>query len=99
MVEVRITADGTDADGEALWDWLRHEPELRGRIRRRSLPPPPGGHGFAHRAGRGGHSHRHHRYLRRVAGSVIVDLADSAADPQRRPHDDHGHRDQRPERV
>lgn len=45
MVEVRIAVDGTDADGEALWDWLRQEPELRGRIRRRSLPPPPGAMG------------------------------------------------------
>jgi Effector Associated Constant Component 1 len=45
VVEVRITIDGTDADAESLWDWLRHEPELRGRIRRRSLPPPQGAMG------------------------------------------------------
>jgi len=45
VVEVRIAVDGPDADVESLWDWLRHEPELRGRIRRRSLPPPPGAMG------------------------------------------------------
>jgi Effector Associated Constant Component 1 len=45
VVEVRIAVDGTDADGESLWDWLRQEPKLRGRIHRRSLPPPPGAMG------------------------------------------------------
>lgn len=45
MIDVRITIDGTGADGESLWDWLRQEPELRGRIRRCSLPPPPGAMG------------------------------------------------------
>jgi hypothetical protein len=30
------------ADVEALWDWLRNEPELRGRVRLGSAPTPEG---------------------------------------------------------
>ncbi|MGH4012008.1 MAG: effector-associated constant component EACC1 [Pseudonocardiaceae bacterium] len=33
------------SEGDRKWDWLREEPELRGQIRRRSLPPPPGAMG------------------------------------------------------
>jgi hypothetical protein len=39
-VEVRIAVDGRDTDAEALWDWLRNEPELRGRLRADSAPTP-----------------------------------------------------------
>jgi hypothetical protein len=31
-VEARIAVDGRDTDVESLWDWLRHERELRGRL-------------------------------------------------------------------
>jgi hypothetical protein len=40
MTEARITVEGHDRDAESLWDWLCHEPELRGRLRRRSAPTP-----------------------------------------------------------
>lgn len=40
MAEARITVDGHDRDAESLWDWLRDEPELRGRLRTRSAPTP-----------------------------------------------------------
>ena len=40
MAEARITVDGHDTDAESLWDWLRDEPELRGRLRTRSAPTP-----------------------------------------------------------
>jgi hypothetical protein len=42
MVEVRVAVDGDSAAGESLWDWLRQEPSLRGRVRHVSLPPQPG---------------------------------------------------------
>jgi hypothetical protein len=45
VVDVQIAVEGTEADQASLWDWLRQEPELRGRIRRRSLPPPQGAMG------------------------------------------------------
>lgn len=32
-MEARIAIEGRDDDVESLWDWLRHEPELRGRLR------------------------------------------------------------------
>jgi hypothetical protein len=40
MAQARITVEGRDADAESLWDWLRHEPELRGRLRARSASTP-----------------------------------------------------------
>jgi Effector Associated Constant Component 1 len=40
-VRVRIAVDGADTDVEALWDWLRHEPQLRGRLRTSSAAAPP----------------------------------------------------------
>lgn len=40
VAEERIAVDGHDTDTESLWDWLRHEPELRGRLRTRSVPTP-----------------------------------------------------------
>lgn len=36
--QATITVEGQDTDAESLWDWLRHEPELRGRLRARSAP-------------------------------------------------------------
>jgi hypothetical protein len=36
--EARIVVEGRDIDTESLWDWLRHEPELRGRLRAASAP-------------------------------------------------------------
>jgi Effector Associated Constant Component 1 len=36
--EVRITVEGQDTDTASLWDWLRHEPELRGRLRASGTP-------------------------------------------------------------
>jgi len=44
-VELRIAVDGRDADVEALWDWFRHEPQLRGRLRTASSPAPEGAMG------------------------------------------------------
>lgn len=29
-MQVTVTVDGTDAEVEAFWDWLRDEPDLRG---------------------------------------------------------------------
>jgi hypothetical protein len=40
VTAARIAVDGHDRDMESLWDWLRHEPELRGRLRTRSAPTP-----------------------------------------------------------
>lgn len=31
-MESRIAVAGSDADTASLWDWLRQEPELRGRV-------------------------------------------------------------------
>jgi hypothetical protein len=45
MPEARITVDGNDTDAESLWDWLRHEPELRGRLHTGSVPAPDGAMG------------------------------------------------------
>lgn len=42
MVELRVAVNGSNSEVDSLWDWLRQEPELRGRVRRRSVPPPPG---------------------------------------------------------
>ncbi len=39
-VQVRIAVDGRDADRESLWDWLRREPELRGRLQLNTAPTP-----------------------------------------------------------
>jgi len=46
-MEARIAIEGRDADFEALWDWLCHEPELRGRLRVTSAPTPEGTMGAA----------------------------------------------------
>lgn len=66
---------GADADQESLWDWLRQgkDPGYMGGSAA-IASPRYGGYGFAHRPGRGGRSHRHHWFPRRVAGSVIVGL-------------------------
>jgi len=32
-VQALIAVDGRDADRESLWDWLRRDPDLRGRLR------------------------------------------------------------------
>ncbi|MEU9489176.1 hypothetical protein AB0D83_36995 [Streptomyces decoyicus] len=42
MVNVRITVTGDDTAGESLWEWLRHEPALRGRVGHVNPPPRPG---------------------------------------------------------
>lgn len=39
-MQARIAVDGRDADRESLWDWLRHEPELRGRLQLSTAPTP-----------------------------------------------------------
>jgi len=44
-VEARIAIDGHDIDVESLWDWLRHEPELQGRLRIDSADAPEGAMG------------------------------------------------------
>jgi hypothetical protein len=41
-MDAKITVDGTGADVESLWDWLRHEPDLRGRVRAMAAPAPDG---------------------------------------------------------
>lgn len=43
MAEVRIAADEQDID--TLWDWLRHEPQLQGRISMGTVPAPDGAMG------------------------------------------------------
>ena len=40
VVQARIAVHGGDADRESLWDWLRHEPELRGRLALSTAPTP-----------------------------------------------------------
>ncbi|WP_053754404.1 effector-associated constant component EACC1 [Streptomyces sp. MMG1533] len=45
MTDFRIVISGSDDDAESLWDWLRQEPGLRGRVNRRTLPPPAGSMG------------------------------------------------------
>jgi hypothetical protein len=45
MPEAKIIVDGNDTDAESLWDWLRHEPELRGRLHTGSVPAPDGAMG------------------------------------------------------
>ncbi len=61
-MEVQIAVDGRDADIESL-DWLRNEPELRGRVRTAAVPTPDGAMGAStelviqarrHHHGRGG---------------------------------------------
>lgn len=37
-MQARIAVDGRDTDRESLWDWLRHEPELRGRLQLSTVP-------------------------------------------------------------
>jgi hypothetical protein len=39
---VRIAVDGRDGDFEALWDWLREEPQLRGRLHLGAAATPAG---------------------------------------------------------
>ncbi|SCK40882.1 hypothetical protein YUYDRAFT_05039 [Streptomyces sp. ScaeMP-e48] len=34
MAELRLSVEGSAQDSEELWDWLRREPSLRGRISR-----------------------------------------------------------------
>jgi hypothetical protein len=42
VAEVRIgTGAPGDGDADRLWDWLRDEPELRGRMRRVDVASPP----------------------------------------------------------
>lgn len=45
--EARIAIDGHDAaaEVESLWDWLRYEPELRGRLRVGRASAPEGAMG------------------------------------------------------
>ncbi|MFF5897032.1 hypothetical protein ACFY8O_14000 [Streptomyces argenteolus] len=45
MTTFTITVDGSDDDNRSLWDWLRQEPGLRGRVRRHTTPPAPGSMG------------------------------------------------------
>jgi hypothetical protein len=45
VADLRITVDGQDSDVESLHDWLRGEPELRGRIRQGETPGPDGAMG------------------------------------------------------
>ncbi|KJK33264.1 hypothetical protein UK23_46840 [Lentzea aerocolonigenes] len=42
---VTITVDGHRTGLESLWDWLRHEPELRGRLRAVTPAAPDGAMG------------------------------------------------------
>lgn len=37
-IEARIRVEGQDTETASLWDWLRHEPELRGRLRASGAP-------------------------------------------------------------
>jgi hypothetical protein len=39
-MEARIEVGGSEADMASLWDWLRHEPRLRGRLTATSAPAP-----------------------------------------------------------
>ncbi|MEU6354926.1 hypothetical protein ABZ896_37375 [Streptomyces sp. NPDC047072] len=42
MSDVRIVVEGSSAAFESLWDWLRQEPGLRGRIRHLAPAAGPG---------------------------------------------------------
>ena len=44
-VTVTVTGSGEARELEALRDWLREEPELRGRVRLAANPPGPGSMG------------------------------------------------------
>lgn len=44
-MQARIAVDGRDTDSESLWDWLRNEPELRGRLQLSTAPTPDGAMG------------------------------------------------------
>ena len=44
-MQARIAVDGRDTDRESLWDWLRNEPELRGRLQLSAAPTPGGAMG------------------------------------------------------
>ncbi|GAA1022924.1 hypothetical protein Aple_100630 [Acrocarpospora pleiomorpha] len=37
-MQARITVEGSGADAESLWDWLRHEPHLRGGLSASGAP-------------------------------------------------------------
>ena len=39
MRVARIAVEGQNRDMESLWEWLRHDTELRGRLRTRSIRP------------------------------------------------------------
>lgn len=45
MNGIRIAVDGDDAAEESLWDWLRQEPGLRGRVHHMSRSPQAGAMG------------------------------------------------------
>ncbi|WP_433200990.1 effector-associated constant component EACC1 [Dactylosporangium sp. CS-047395] len=44
-VTLRLRIDGSDADADDLWRWMRIEPELRGHVRLEPGPPPAGAMG------------------------------------------------------
>jgi hypothetical protein len=41
-VQLQIAVEGSDTDAEALWEWLGHEPALRGRLTSTAAPAAPG---------------------------------------------------------
>ncbi|MEU7583495.1 hypothetical protein AB0B50_38630 [Streptomyces sp. NPDC041068] len=42
MNEIRMVVHGDAVAEESLWDWLRQEPALRGRVRQDTPPPQAG---------------------------------------------------------
>jgi hypothetical protein len=38
-VQARISVEGRDVDFESLWDWLRNDPDLRGRLKLSAAAP------------------------------------------------------------
>jgi hypothetical protein len=44
-VEARIKVEGAETQFESLWDWLQHEPDLRGRLSTRQAPAAEGAMG------------------------------------------------------
>ncbi len=44
-VQARLCVDGPATASVALWDWLRSDRELRGRINQEPMPAPPGAMG------------------------------------------------------
>ncbi|WP_144126642.1 effector-associated constant component EACC1 [Catellatospora sichuanensis] len=41
-MEIRLAVDGRDGDLQSLWEWLRSEHQLRGKVREERIPASAG---------------------------------------------------------